>query len=126
MRCDKMHATIAVRQCLANQKKMAGFEGCGTTSLRYPGCKDCQTGALARAGKLDDDDLRAILDGYHGRMHPPEDVVTAAETGTLKPATEEETREGAMQRRKDNNRPRRKQCRNRKSKRRNSAYGAKR
>jgi|GEM_PF-2364195 hypothetical protein len=79
MRCDKMHATISVKQCLANQSVLAGGEfnrNPHVKELRYPGCKGCPTGALARAGKLDDNDLQALLAGYHNRMNPPADVVT--------------------------------------------------
>lgn len=80
MRCEKMHATISVAQCLKNQRKLAGVDGSPhVKSLRYPGCQDCATGARARAGELHDDDWRALLAGYRDRRHPPEDVVTVAE-----------------------------------------------
>lgn len=75
MRCEKMHATIRVQQCLANQQQKAGIDGGKATSLRYPGCQDCATGARARAGELNDDDWREIIAGYHARMNPPEEVV---------------------------------------------------
>ena len=89
MRCDKMHATISVRQCLANQEKLAGSNWLNQRGPYYPGCKGCETGTLARRGKLNDDDLRALLDGYHNRMNPPADVVTRVETGNRKLETGE-------------------------------------
>jgi hypothetical protein len=61
MRCDKMHATITVDHCLKNQFTGAdeswGFQG---GSLKYPGCKDCLNGTLAREGKLDDSDIEEL------------------------------------------------------------------
>jgi len=62
-----MRATIRVKQCLANQQKLAGIDGARVKSMRYPGCQECETGALARAGELNDDDLQALLADYQAR-----------------------------------------------------------
>lgn len=56
MRCERMHATIRVAQCLANQKNLISGEH------YYPGCNGCETGALARNGVLSDDDIEARIE----------------------------------------------------------------
>ena len=71
MRCDKMHATISVKQCLANQKALVGIAGSPVKSLRYAGCNGCETGRLARKGELGDDDVLALFDLLKARANPP-------------------------------------------------------
>lgn len=75
MRCDKMHATISVKQCLANQSVLVGIPGRAAKSLRYVGCKDCTVGVDARAGKLDDDDVRALFASLHAKACPPAETL---------------------------------------------------
>lgn len=63
-----MHATIRVSQCLRNQRKTDKFNplayGGGNiwNSLRYPGCKGCDQGALAARGELSDEDVTAMIE----------------------------------------------------------------
>jgi len=70
MRCDKMHATISVKQCLSNQGRFVAdvhHRIQGAIERWYPGCVGCATGELARAGELNDDDLQALFAGPHAR-----------------------------------------------------------
>lgn len=80
MRCDKMHATITVERCLANQAATAGSWGWMNATPRYPGCKDCETGAAARSGKLDDADIEELKSRVVMADHRPPMPVVSTET----------------------------------------------
>jgi hypothetical protein len=97
-----MHATIAVKQCIGNQARLAGIEGSKAKSYRYPGCQDCPTGKLARRGKLNDDDLMEIFKALEGRAHPPAEVLPQT-VGTA----ERQPKEEAV---KEQEKPKEKRC----------------
>ncbi len=62
MHCDKMHATIRVAECLRRQKTVEKKDLERRLDIVSWSCKGCETGALARAGALNDDDVEARLD----------------------------------------------------------------
>lgn len=78
MRCERMHATISIATCVANQENRMsqGMFRRPANDLLYAGCKDCPTGAQAARGELNDDDLKAVLEKLQNRFNPPADVVT--------------------------------------------------
>ncbi len=87
MRCEKMHATISVRQCLINQEGKGSFYA-GTPSGRYPGCRNCEDGRLARAGQLSDSDLEKLRNEVIGMKietdaDPKSTPSSAEENGAL-------------------------------------------
>lgn len=57
MRCDRLHATISVAQCLANQNRTTYSH---PSRSWMPSCWDCPTGELAREGKLTDADVESL------------------------------------------------------------------
>jgi hypothetical protein len=57
MYCERMHATISVKTCLARQKARP------RSALYYGGpleCRDCEQGKLAATGQLNDEDVEKL------------------------------------------------------------------
>lgn len=97
MRCHNMHATIRVAACLANQKRKIGvMPGAPGSFPRYPGCRGCAQGELARRGLLDDADVEDLVARREGAEAPEGDMMDAVEAIT--DVTANETVESGLKR----------------------------
>jgi len=81
MRCERMHATITVERCLANQGATVAGYNPAIRQIRYPGCWECPAGEAAARGELDDSDVSALRDAVEARCARKEPGVDAAAPG---------------------------------------------
>lgn len=95
MRCERMHATISIATCVANQgnRMSPGMFRRSTNDLRYAGCKDCPTGAQAARGELNDDDLKAVLERLQNRFNPPVETLPGPVSSVKRASKEKRTAE---------------------------------
>ncbi len=100
MRCEKMHATMTMDQCIRNQDAKAGIPGLVRFSgPKYMMCQDCAQGLAARNGLLNDDDVEKLkedemarkrletveVDPLHGREACVNGAGDVGEDGTYAP-----------------------------------------